>query len=218
MSKITHNLLATGSTGNCLILNGFLVLDLGVPFKKIEPYYKDIKLVFIGHRHGDHLNKTCVRTLARERPTVRFCVGSWLVPDLLECGVEKKNIDIIEPPKIYNYGICKISPIILYHDIPNYGLRVFIEDEKALYITDTSTVEGIQAKNYHWYFLESNYEEEEIQERIKAKQESGQYCYEYRTIKSHLSKEQADAFLLENMGENSQYVYLHGHIDKEKEG
>lgn len=216
MSNIVYNLVQTGSSGNCLILNKFLVLDLGIPFKKIKPYYKDIKLVFISHTHGDHLNRTCVKTLAKERPTVRFCVGRWLVPILLECGVEKTNIDIIEAGKVYNYGMCKISPITLYHDIPNLGLRIFIDDEKALYITDTSTVKGIQAKDYQWYFLESNYTEEDLEERIIAKTAAGQYCYELNVAERHLSHEQASQFLLDNMGKNSQYVFLHGHKDREK--
>ena len=32
----------------------------------------------------------------------------------------------------------------------------------------------------------------------------------------HLSKEQADEFLLKNMGSHSDYVYLHGHKEKPK--
>lgn len=215
MGKITYNLIATGSTGNCLIINNFLALDLGVPFKKIKPYYKDIKLVFISHVHSDHLNKTCVKKLARERPTVRFCVGEWLVSDLLECGVERKNIDIIEAPKVYDYGICKVSPVVLYHDVKVFGLRIFIGDEKAIYIIDTHTVKGIQARNYQWYFIESNYSEDDLQERIRTKEESGQFVYEYRVQKTHLSKEQADEWLLENMGGDSEYVYLHQHKERE---
>lgn len=216
MSNISHNIIASSSAGNCIILNKFLVLDLGVPFKKIKPYYKDIKLVFIGHAHSDHLNRTCVKTLARERPTVRFCVGEWLVPTLLECGVEKKNIDIIEAPKVYDYGTFKISPVILYHDIPNYGLRIFIGDEKAVYITDTRTVEGIQAKGYQWYFIESNYEEEDLQRRIEAKKATGEYSYEMNTALRHLSHEQASEFLLENMNPDSEYVFIHQHQNKKK--
>lgn len=216
MSKISYNKIASSSAGNCLIINKFLILDLGVPFKKIKPYYKDIKLVFIGHQHIDHLNKTCVKMLARERPTVRFCVGKWLVPILLECGVSKQNIDIIEAPKVYDYGICKISPVVLYHDIPNYGLRIFIGEEKAIYIVDTHTVKGIQAKDYDLYMIESNYQEDELQERINAKLEAGEYIYEYRVVKTHLSHEQASEWLMENMSAKSEYVFLHGHKDKKK--
>lgn len=216
MSEISYNLLATGSTGNCLILNKFLALDMGITFKKLKPFYKDLKLVFISHCHSDHLNRTCVKTLARERPTVRFCVGEWLAPILLECGVSKRNIDIIEANKVYEYGTFKISPIILYHDVKNYGLRIFIGNEKALYITDTGTVKGIQAKDYQWYFLESNYIEEDLEERIIAKTAAGQYCYELKVADRHLSHEQASEFLLENMGEHSKYVFLHQHQSKQK--
>jgi len=211
-----YEVIATGSTGNCLIINKFLVLDLGVPFKKIKPYYKDIKLVFIGHGHIDHLNKTCVKMLARERPTVRFAVGKWLVPILLECGVSKQNIDIIEAPKLYDYGICKISPVVLYHDIPNYGLRIFIGEEKAIYIVDTRTVEGIQAKNYQWYFVESNYDEDDLEQRIIEKTAAGQYCYELNVAERHLSHEEASEWLLANMGQNSNYVFLHQHKERKQ--
>lgn len=218
MSKISYNKIASSSAGNCLIINKFLILDLGVPFKKIKPYYKDIKLVFIGHQHLDHLNKTCVKMLARERPTVRFAVGEWLVPILLECGVSKQNIDVIEAPKVYDYGICKISPVVLYHDVQNYGLRIFIGEEKALYATDTSTMKGIVAKDYNLYLLESNYSEDEIQERIRGKKENGQYCYEERVIKTHLSHEQASEWLMANMGEKSDYVFLHAHKERGSNG
>ena len=213
---MNYNIISTGSQGNCLILNKFLILDLGVPFKKIKPYYKDIKLVFIGHQHIDHLNKTCVKMLAKERPTVRFAVGKWLVPILLECGVSKQNIDIIEAPKIYNYGICKISPVVLYHNVPNYGLRIFIGEEKAIYIVDTHTVEGITAKDYDLYMIEANYTDEDLQERINAKLEAGEYCYELNVASRHLSHEQASEWLMENMDFHSEYVFLHGHKDKKK--
>lgn len=216
MSEITYNLLASGSSGNCLIINKFLILDLGVPFKKIKPYYKDIKLVFIGHQHIDHLNKTCVKMLAKERPTVRFAVGKWLVPILLECGVSKQNIDIIEAPKVYDYGICRISPVVLYHDIPNFGLRIFIGDEKAIYIVDTHTVKGIQAKGYQWYFIESNYDEDNLEQRIIEKTAAGQYCYELNVAERHLSHEEASEWLLANMGQNSNYVFLHQHKERKQ--
>ena len=214
---MNYNIISSGSQGNCLILNKFLVLDLGVPFKQIRPYYKDIKLVFISHGHSDHLNKTCVKMLARERPTVRFCVGKWLVPTLLECGVSNQNIDVIEAPKIYNYGIVRVSPIVLYHDIPNYGLRIFIGDKKAIYIVDTHTVDGIKAKNYNLYLIESNYDNDDLQQRIKEKTEAGQYCYELNVADRHLSNEQASEWLMQNMGQNSDYVFLHQHKDKKKQ-
>lgn len=156
--------------------------------------------------------------LAKERPTLCFACCEWLVMPLLECGVDKKNIYVMEIGKKYNCGIVSLSPFKLYHDIdtPNCGWRIYTGDEKALYATDTSTMKGIVAKDYNLYLLESNYSEDEIQERIREKQENGQYCYEERVIKTHLSHEQASEWLMENMSFHSEYVFLHGHKDKKK--
>lgn len=88
------------------------------------------------------------------------------------------------------------------------------DDYKAIYMTDTNTVEGISAKNYDLYLLEANYDDEEMQERIKKKQQECQYVYEFRAKDNHLSKQQASEFLLENMGENSEYVFMHKHVER----
>ena len=81
-------------------------------------------------------------------------------------------------------------------------------------MTDTKTVEGISAKNYDLYLVEGNYDEDEIEERIKEKQQDCKYVNEFRAKDSHLSKQQASEFLLNNMGENSEYVLMHQHIER----
>ena len=81
-------------------------------------------------------------------------------------------------------------------------------------MTDTKTVEGISAKNYDLYLIEANYDEDEIEERIRKKQEEGMYAYEFRAKSTHLSKQQAGEFLLENMGDNSKYEFMHQHIER----
>ena len=200
-----------------MILNKCIAIDMGVTFKALQEVYKDIKIVLLTHIHIDHFNPTTIKTLARERPTLRFACCEWLVKDLVNAGVDKRNIDVLEIGKIYDYKAFKVSPIKLYHNVPNAGYRVFFGGEKAIYATDTEHLEGITAKGYDLYMIEGNYTDEDLQERINAKLETGEYCYELNVANRHLSKEQADAFLLDNMGENSSYVYLHGHIDKEKE-
>lgn len=109
-----------------------------------------------------------------------------------------------------------MSPVKLYHDVENAGYRLYIGDKKAIYATDTAHLTGITAKDYNLYLIEANYSEDEIQERIKTKQENGEFCYEISAMKRHLSHEKASEFLLENMGKNSEYVFLHQHKDKKK--
>lgn len=211
---MNYNIISTGSKGNAVVVNDYILIDCGVPFKDLINIYNDIKIVLLTHQHGDHFNKATLRRLARERPTLRFACCEWLVPLLVECDVSKRNIDVLEIGKIYDYKAFKVSPIKLYHDVPNCGYRLFFGEKKVIYATDTHTLEGISAKEYDLYLIEANYGNEELQERIKAKLESGQYCYELNVANRHLSKEQADEFLLKNMGIHSNYVYLHGHIDK----
>ena len=152
--------------------------------------------------------------MTEERPTLRFACCQWLVKPLLECGVSIKNIDILQIGTKYDYKLFKIVPIKLYHDVPQCGYRVLFDDYKVIYMTDTKTIEGISARKYDLYLVEGNYDEDEIEERIKQKQQEGQYAYEYRVKDSHLSIQQATEFLLENMGDNSEYVFMHQHIER----
>lgn len=108
------------------------------------------------------------------------------------------------------------QPIKLYHDVPNFGLRGNIKGKKFIYMTDTGTLKGIKAKNYDLYLIEANYNEEEILERIKQKEENNVFVNEYRVMNTHLSEQETTNWLLENMGENSQYEFIHRHKDKEK--
>ena len=214
---VNYNIIATGSSGNCVIVNEYIAIDMGVPFKALKDVYKDLKIVFLTHEHNDHVKKSTIRTLAEERPTLRFACCEWLIPLLVESGVNRSNIDVLEIGKMYDYTAFKVSPIKLYHDVPNCGYRLFFGEKKVLYATDTEHLDGISAKDYDLYLVEANYTEEDLQARIKAKQESGEYSYEMNAASRHLSKEQADAFLLENMNENSRYEYLHGHREKHEE-
>lgn len=211
---MNYNIISTGSQGNAIVLNKIILLDCGVPFRDLKDVYKDLQIVLLTHTHGDHFNKTTIRKLAAERPTLRFACCSWLISDLYQCGVSVHKIDVLEIGRIYNYITFQISPVKLYHDVENAGWRVFMNAEKAIYMTDTVTLEGITAKNYDLYLVEANYITEELEERIRSKEAAGEYVYEYRVRNVHLSKEKADEWLLENIGENSEAVYIHQHIEK----
>lgn len=211
---MNYNIISTGSKGNAIVLNEIILLDCGVPFRSLKDIYKDLKIVLLTHIHGDHFNKTTIRKLAAERPTLRFACCKWLTAELLECGVSVHNIDVLEIGRIYSYKTFKVSPVKLYHDVDNAGWRVFMNAEKAIYMTDTVTLEGITAKNYDLYLIEANYITEELEERIRSKEVAGEYVYEYRVRNVHLSKEKADEWLLDNIGENSEAIYIHQHIEK----
>lgn len=211
-----YEILSTGSSGNCVILDN-IMLDCGLPYKQVKQYLKNIKLIFISHKHSDHLNKSTIKKIAYNHPTIKFLVAFYLVDLLLELGVEKKNILTIDLEKWYNIGIANVKFEPLFHDVPNVALKIQKGDEKVIYIVDTNSVEHIEAKDYNLYMIEANYiDEEELENRIKKDYEDGlTYSHYERVQKTHLSQQKAYNWLQKNMSKESKFVFLHAHKDKE---
>lgn len=49
---MTYEIIGTGSTGNAVVIGKHILIDCGLPWKKIQPYAKDLKLVLLTHEHG----------------------------------------------------------------------------------------------------------------------------------------------------------------------
>ena len=204
-----YKIINSGSDGNGLIIEETILIDCGVTFKSLKDYYKKLRIVLLTHIHQDHFNKSTIKKLAYERPTLRFGCCKWLVKDLVDCGVNKKNIDVYKIDKIYSYKDFKITPITLYHDVPQCGYKLKINDKKLLYATDTNKINHIIAKNYDYYFIEGNYEnEEELHKRSENK------YYESRVKNTHLSKVEATEWLMKNMSSKSKYIFMHEHKER----
>ncbi len=213
-----YEIVQTGSTGNCTVLENILALDMGVAFKKVAPCMMDLQLVFVSHEHGDHFKESTIRNLARSRPMLRFCGGEFLVQKFLDAGVSPRNIDILEIGTTYDYGVFKIEPIPLNHDVPNFGLRVFMKGQKAVYIVDTGHLEGVEARGYDLYLVEANHTTAEIEARAAEKLSAGEYSYEIRAAENHLSYEQTIEWLTENMDSRGIWVPMHQHVEQEEQG
>lgn len=142
---------------------------------------------------------------------LRFGCCEWLLEPLLELGIDKKRIDVFEIGKKYNYNDFKIVPIKLFHDVENAGWRIFYKNYKAIYCTDTYTLEGIKAIDYDYYLVEGNYENEE-----ELKSYAKDNTYFERVKHTHLSREYTTNWLLDNMGLKSVYEFMHQHKSKEK--
>lgn len=217
---MTYDILATGSSGNCVVLNGEIAIDMGIPMKKLREsgYLKSLRLVLLTHAHGDHFNKSTVRSLYRERPALRWVCCKWMVPLLLEAGVDKRAIILVKPGRWYQCGFCRqFRAEMLIHDVENCGYHLKLDYETAFYATDTGTLDHIEAKDYDYYLIEANHTQAEIEARIAEKQARGEFAYEYRAAQNHLSREQALDWLSRNAGQNSQYVFLHQHKE-DKDG
>lgn len=139
-----------------------------------------------------------------------------MVKPLLEAGVNKRVIDVFDPHHIYAYsGIGEIIPEPLAHNVPNCGYHIFTFSlERLFYATDTGTLDGIEAKCYDLYMIEANHAKKELEARRDAKIVAGEFSYEVEAERNHLSREQAEDWLYQQIGPNSKYVFLHQHVDR----
>ena len=209
-------IISSSSKANCIIVEDALMLDCGVFYKNIKKCLPKIKLIFISHSHLDHLLPSTIKKIAYNYPTIKFLTGSEdVVKKLVKCGVNKKNIIILNstPHCWWDLGLMKVKLEELYHDTQNYALKCCINGKKLLYAVDTNRIDHIKdAKNYDLYLIENNYQEKLLEEHIKEakeKDDENMLFYLNRVPYTHLSAEQANSFLIENMGENSEYCYIH---------
>ena len=203
---IQTQVISSGSEGNAVIYNNAIMVDCGVSLKALEAVKRSLKIVLLTHKHSDHLKIRTLQRLQAERPTLRVACGDFLLEEL-PCI---KNIDVLQVGKIYDYGAFKVSPVKLYHDVPNFGWRIFLNSgQKIFHATDTAHLEGITAKGYDLYSIEHNYCEEYIQQAIEEARANGEYTHAYGNINTHLSIQQARAFIEANRKESSEVLELH---------
>ena len=203
---IQAQVISSGSEGNAVIYDNLLMVDCGVTLKALEAVKRSLKIVLLTHQHGDHLKLRTLQRLQAERPTLRIACADFL----LEKWEGLNNIDVLQVGKLYNYGAFKVSPVKLYHDVPNIGWRIFLNNgQKIFHATDTVHLEGISAKGYDLYAIEHNYCEEYIQQAIEEARANGEYTHAYGNINTHLSIQQARAFIEANRKESSEVLELH---------
>lgn len=217
-----YNILASSSKGNCMIAENFLMVDVGVPFELIFSNgfsAIDIKVVLITHRHGDHLNLATLTELVSQNPTITIISNADVIGLLKEQNMDGNLIVLgLDEKFIYeqNMDTYTIIPIQLTHDfnIPCYGYRILIKDIfgdmfRWIYMTDTGGFDGISAKDYDLFTIESNYDSEELIQIVQEKMLKGEFCHEFRTMMAHTSNGQCTDFYLENKHENSILERMH---------
>ena len=54
---MNYKIISSCSSGNATIIRDIILIDCGVTFKRLEKYYKKLKIVFLTHIHSDHFKK-----------------------------------------------------------------------------------------------------------------------------------------------------------------
>lgn len=221
---MTCDVIATGSKGNAVLLNGKYLFDCGVPFGKLKSALKDIRVVFLTHRHGDHINKEAIRRIHNHRPSVLFACGrNLLVPLCGECKVDPGNVILCEPgkPIDVHWGpeSIEFQCFDLIHNVENVGWVVSVQQGElsgtAMYATDTQYI-PVDVPGLDLYMVECNYHVEELEQRRAEKIAAGLFTYEDNVVASHMSADTVKEYLSRNAGPNSQVVFLHQHISNKE--
>jgi phosphoribosyl 1,2-cyclic phosphodiesterase len=187
----------SSSAGNCFMLDT-LMIDLGLSYTKTKPYCENVEFILLTHEHGDHFKSDTIRKVFVHHENIKFVCGEWLCEKLLKIGVEQDRIIVHEFGKVYKLGEYKISPIIAYHDVENCGYRIMKDGWKHFHITDTFTLDGIEAVGYQSASIECNHHYETALELIEKAKEDGEFSHLKGALNSHLAVHKTIEFCKEN--------------------
>lgn len=218
---MTCDVIATGSRGNAVVLDGVYLIDCGVPMSKLTKYIKKLRMVFLTHIHTDHFNAATIRKLHEHRPGLRFvCCRNLLVPLCTDAKVNPDNVTVLEAGQTAAFphepcGELRVSPFELIHNVPNVGWIFRGGNSSALYATDTQYI-PIDAPGLDLYMVECNYKGGDLERRKERKLATGGFIYEDAVAVSHMSFETVMGWLSANATPHSKVVFLHQHIEKEE--
>lgn len=201
-----YEIIATGSKGNAVLINDILV-DCGIPFKRLKPYLYEVNTLLITHEHSDHVKATTLRAIKKHFPNIQV-VANYMVKQLFPNYVDLTANGGV--PLFTQSGI--VTPFDCVHDVPCLGYSWIVDGKKVVYATDTSTMDNCPVDiAVDYCFLEANYDEIKVQQIVQNTDMLKKYGYDIRkgTVR-HFSKQQCKSFFYKNRAdENSQLIQLH---------
>ncbi|MFA6662017.1 MAG: MBL fold metallo-hydrolase [Bacilli bacterium] len=206
--------LASGSTGNCYILNdgsSTILLDAGIPIQTIrigcEFKLFEVSGALISHRHNDHSKSVC--------DLLKAGIDVYATEDVFEakkaaghcCKTITSGIDNGRLKRWLQLGTFKVMPFDCHHDVPNLGFYIHstATNENLLYFTDTYYITYL-FPDLHYIMAEANYSSEAINKSIA----DGRIPVELkkRLVQSHMSIDNLVAMLKHNDLSKIKRIYL----------
>jgi phosphoribosyl 1,2-cyclic phosphodiesterase len=192
---MTYKVISSSSDGNAILFNDEVLVDCGVSFSSLKEHINNIKYVLLTHIHGDHINLTTVRKLTALNHKIIFLGGAW-IKAILPPQIHFKEAKAGQVYRLDNGWL--IAPVTVYHDVPNFGYRIMLNGYKHLHITDTYTLDGIEARDYNSATIECNHELVKASELIQEAEAKGEFTHLKRALNSHLSVNKAVEFVKKN--------------------
>lgn len=204
-----YNIIGSSSAGNAIVYMKEILVDVGLPYSKIEPYLDDIQIILLTHEHGDHFNKRTIKKIGKTHPNILLCVPDALALAVKDMGYAGRVFHFATNRKYKFSRDLFIESFQLFHDVDNVGYKIHYGCMKIVHATDTGSLDHIEAKGYDLYAIEHNHDEEIINETIKNKLQDGAFIHEIRSKETHLSFQQAEEWIDQNNTNNGEVIMLH---------
>lgn len=177
-SNFEINILASGSSGNCLVVDNQIMIDCGVSRKFIENSGYDLKqlrVLCVSHRHSDHTNLAFIRYCLKNN--IKCLIPQNVFAQLTSCRFNADDYQSLillnDNLPFYHFALQNQQSYVLHvhptdhFDLVNFAFEINRSDHKdLLYATDLRTVARTEQAlgladlgEYDTLILEGNYDE-----------------------------------------------------------
>ena len=211
----------TGSKGNCASIYyknlGFLI-DIGKPYKDIEPFLYDKQFILISHKHGDHIKWTTYKKIRENFPHIKILSNSTVNNELIKRKLPEVDVIFNDDFQV-QIGEIKITSLQNYHGIneeytETHGFVFETPEQNLLFATDLSTLVDYESYlltnnlKLDIILLEANYDPQVIEFSEYTKLHTGFDTYSNGSYR-HLSTVDRQLFIEKFSNESAVDVELH---------
>ena len=211
----------TGSKGNCASIYyknlGFLI-DVGKPYRHIEPFLYDKQFILITHKHGDHIKWTTYKKIRENFPHIKFLSNSTVNDELIKRKLPEVDVIFTDDFQV-QIGDIKITSLQNYHGINDeytetHGFVFETPEQNLLFATDLSTLVDYESYlltndlKLDIILLEANYDPKVIEFYESTKQHTGYSIFSSGSYR-HLSIIDREVFVDKFAKQGAINVELH---------
>lgn len=211
----------TGSKGNCASIYyknlGFLI-DIGKPYRYIEPFLYDKQFILISHKHGDHIKWTTYKKIRENFPHIKILSNSTVNNELIQRKLPEVDVIFTDDFQV-QIGDVKITSLQNYHGINDeytetHGFVFESPAQNLLFATDLSTLVDYESYlltndlKLDIILLEANYDPKVIEFSEYTKLHTGFDTYSNGSYR-HLSTVDRQLFIEKFSSESAVDVELH---------
>lgn len=221
MKEFSFDIHYTGSKGNSASIYyknlGFLI-DVGKPYRHIEPFLYDKQFILISHKHGDHIKWTTYKKIRENFPHIKILSNSTVNNELIQRKLPEVDVIFNDNFQV-QIGDVKITCLQNYHGIneeytETHGFVFESPTQNLLFATDLSTLVDYESYlltndlKLDIILLEANYDPKVIEFYESTKQHTGYSIFSSGSYR-HLSIIDREVFVDKFAKQGAINVELH---------